>query len=66
MLIQANAALLTSYGGLYQRISNVIYTNGDIDPWYFHGIVQAAQSNSFAFNIESIINILFKYFSLYL
>lgn len=56
MLVQANSAVENSYGGFYQRVTNVIYTNGLIDPWFYHGI-SFAQEPALAFNLERNLQI---------
>lgn len=48
----ANPGLRTIFGSLDQRITNVIYTNGYLDPMMYSGIIYTFDQNSFAHNIE--------------
>lgn len=47
-----NEGLRTAFGSLDQRVTSIIYTNGDIDPWYYHGIVYTHDHNSIVLNID--------------
>lgn len=58
-LRQANAGLINTFGSLDQRVTNVIYTNGDLDPWFGHGIIYTHDRDSVVFNIERKIFIVF-------
>ena len=48
----AKDGLKTTFGSLEQRITNTVYTNGEIDPWFYHGILFTHDHNSTVFNIE--------------
>lgn len=52
LLTPANIALRTEFGSLDQRISNVIYTNGAIDPWLYNGILVSRDPMATVINIE--------------
>lgn len=53
MLISANAALIREFGSLYQSVTNVIYTNGGIDPWLYTGMLVSRDPRTIAMIIES-------------
>lgn len=52
MLRQANNGLRQSLGSLQQRVTNVIYSNGELDPWVANGIQYTSDRDSIAFNIN--------------
>lgn len=60
LLIPANAAVIREFGALYQNVSNVIYTNGAIDPWLHTGMQVSLDPNTVVITIDSK-NILFKW-----
>lgn len=53
LLRQANNGLRQSYGSLFQRVTNVIYTNGALDPWVTNGIQYTSDRDSIVLNIDS-------------
>lgn len=53
LLISANAALIREVGSFNQTVTNVIYTNGGIDPWLYTGIVYSREPHTSAMTIES-------------
>lgn len=53
MLISANAALIREVGSFNQTVTNVIYTNGRIDPWLYTGIEHSREPHTTAMTIES-------------
>lgn len=50
--MEAIASLENEFGSLAQRVTNVFYTNGVIDPWFFNGIILTNEVNSTVTNIE--------------
>lgn len=53
LLISANAALIREFGSLNQSVTNVIYTNGRIDPWLYTGIQESRDPGTLAMVIDS-------------
>lgn len=53
LLIAANAALIREVGSTNQSVTNVIYTNGGIDPWLYNGIVASGEPRTIALIIDS-------------
>jgi len=49
----ALAFLSNQYGSLYLRSSRTIFTNGDIDPKMYNGIIYTNDPESVAFNIQA-------------
>lgn len=45
------AALNARFGGTQPRITNAIYTNGELDPYVSFGISEAAEDDTHVFNI---------------
>lgn len=52
LLRLANNGLRQAFGSLNQRVTNVIYTNGQLDPWEGNGIQYTSDRDSIALNIE--------------
>lgn len=50
-LDDAVAALNARFGGTQPRITNAIYTNGELDPYVSFGISEAAEDDTHVFNI---------------
>lgn len=42
----ANLALVNEFGSINQHITRVIYTNGDIDPWLYNGLLATSSWNA--------------------
>lgn len=53
LLIDANAALIREFGSLNHSVTNVIYTNGAIDPWLHTGILVSQEPSTIAMVIDS-------------
>lgn len=48
----ANDGMRNTYGSLDQRISNIVYTNGQLDPLFNNGIIQSYYADSVVLNIN--------------
>lgn len=48
----ANAGLKRVYGSLSQKVTNVLYVNGMIDPWFTQGIVYENAEHTVVINID--------------
>ena len=44
-------ALILHFGALGQRLTNVIYTNNELDPWHFNGMQDVFDINATVINI---------------
>ncbi|XP_037033331.1 putative serine protease K12H4.7 [Bradysia coprophila] len=53
LLITANDALIRELGSLNHSVTNVIYTNGGIDPWLGTGIVESQHPSLIAMTIDT-------------
>lgn len=49
----ANRGMLNSFGSLDQRITNMLYTNGELDPFIGNGLSYTFEAGSAAYNIAS-------------
>lgn len=52
LLISANAGLIREFGSLNQSLTNVIYTNGGIDPWLYTGILASREPRTIVMLID--------------
>lgn len=46
------AELQLRFRGFYQSVTNIVYTNGFIDPWLYDGITSGVAENSTVINID--------------
>lgn len=47
-----NPSLRNNFGSLYLSVDNVIFTNGYLDAWIYHGVIYTYAPNSIAINFE--------------
>lgn len=46
------AELQLQYGEAYQSITNIVYTNGLLDPWLYDGVTWVGTENATLINID--------------
>lgn len=51
LLQPAVTALRTEFGSLDQRITHIIYSNGDLDPWLYNGMLFTRDLEAVVINI---------------
>lgn len=63
-LTPALVHLTSQFGALQQRITNIVYTNGAIDPWLHNGMLYTQEYNATVINIarKSLINNQFQFY----
>lgn len=54
LLVAANEALIREFGSTDLRVTNVIFTNGRIDPWLYTGVLYSRDSNTTIITIEGM------------
>lgn len=51
-LNEATRALIIHYGGRNQQATNIVFTNGILNPWVYDGITQYDGSGSYVYNMQ--------------
>lgn len=50
-MVTAVNAMVLHFGSFAQRLTNVVYTNGEIDPWFLNGMLETNDLNATIINI---------------
>lgn len=58
------AELELQFGGYNQQVTNIVYTNGFIDPWLYDGIVSTRAVNASVINIDCKTGFFFHSYNL--